>query len=128
MRKVRLAVELSEPMIVVPLGVEVAEVSTGKFCRLFAPRSPSPRSLKVTLLSAPRSMPISPFAKMLLPKTAFVLPAFVLSSTPSPVLWAIRLPAPTASPPMTDSSLLPDRRMPSRPLPRASVPLALVPM
>lgn len=57
--KVVLAIEFSDPLTVVAPLV-TAEVSTGKFCRLFAPLSASPESFRVTPFAS-RSMPSPPF-------------------------------------------------------------------
>jgi hypothetical protein len=68
-KKVLLGVELSTPwMVVAPLEVVVAEVRTGKFCRLLAPVSGSLGSFRVRP-SPLRSMPRPSFEKMELERT-----------------------------------------------------------
>lgn len=94
---------LSVPWMVVLLPDPLAEVSTGQFCRLFAPASPSPESLAVST-SSPRSMPLIVFAKIAFERT--VLPVLVgaagsLLTMAMPVrLKAMVLLAPAAVPPI----------------------------
>ena len=64
MRNVVFGVLFRVILTVVVLPAIVA-VNTGKFCRLFAPVSASPTSLRVTPLSL-RSIPILPLEKILL--------------------------------------------------------------
>ena len=105
MRNWLLAVLFNEPtMVTWVLDTTWAEVSTGKFCRLLAPVSPSPASLAVTPF-APRSIPSRPllaiefcvrWMPVLLPPMAMpepLQPVMVLLSTVTPVeLLAIHTP------------------------------------
>jgi hypothetical protein len=80
------AMLFSEPSMVVDALSDVAEVSTGKFWRLFAPLSASPVSLGVTPPTpVNRSMPSCLLLSMRLPRMALpVLPLRTL--TPDQVL------------------------------------------
>ena len=65
--KVVLAVLLRVPSMKKLLPLRVAEVMTGKFCRLFGPTSPSQASLSVGPLPLPlllKSMPNPPLAEV----------------------------------------------------------------
>ena len=76
--KVVLAVLLSVPSTVM-LPLLLLEANTGKFWRLFAPVSPSPRSLSVTPPS-PRSIPSPLFEKIELERMALPVPEATLTA------------------------------------------------
>ena len=78
MRNCVLAVEFNVPVMVTCAPVVVAELSTGKFCRSFAPVSASLLSLAVTPL-VPRSIPSPALPEMLLPR--ILTPVMVASFT-----------------------------------------------
>ena len=88
-RNVALGVLLSVPTTLVVVALAVADASTGKFWRLFAPVSTSPASFGVTPLLS-RSMPSEPLAVMLLPRIALAVLS-VSTTTPLCVLPEIRL-------------------------------------
>src|SRR4029078_6345266 len=89
-RYIVLAVAFKVPAMVVLVASEVAEVSTGKFCLLFAPVSQSQASLAVRP-STPRSIPKPEFEKIELPESAF--PVLVVDTPiPGPWLKAITFP------------------------------------
>ena len=98
--KLLLGALFSFPVMVVPFLEVLAEVRTGKFCRVLGPVSPSPKSLGVTP-SKPRSMPslvgdVLPLEKMELPARRLpVLPVLSVSDEktliPSPSLKAMVL-------------------------------------
>ena len=91
---------LSVPQISVPEIEFVTAVSTGKFCKRFAPKSASLASLPVTP-APPRSMPRSPFEKMRLPRMALLVEVVAAWFTPSCALKAMMFASPVLVPPMT---------------------------
>ena len=110
-----LAVEFSEPVIVVPEGLLLAAVSTGKFCSPLGPVSLSPmESLPVTPLS-PRSMPCWPLATRWLARRDTACAWVAVTTMPSAVLCEMRLtPLPSVLPkvfsrllPLTSTPLVP---------------------
>ena len=100
----------------------VTAVSTGKFCRLFAPVSVSPGSFGVTPL-LPRSMPRRPLPAIVFARIALPLPLMIV--TPLVPFDTIRLPSAAVLPPMVLLEL--SMTMPSFWLPRA-LPVALLPI
>src|SRR5438046_8989573 len=103
----------------------MADVRTGKFCRLFGPVSVSQLSLAVTPATGVRSIPTPTFEKMELARIAFPVPE---STTTPRVLNAILLPAAAAVPPtllLLEPVTIPT---PDPPLPSGETPSALVPM
>src|SRR5436309_1820743 len=86
-KPVVLGVLLRVPMIVPP----VAEVITGKFCRLFAPVSGSWLSLGVTP-TGPRSVPRAPLLKMEFFRIVFWMLVESAIRIPAPLLLEILLP------------------------------------
>src|SRR6266487_3536801 len=104
----------------------VAEVISGKFCRLFGPEIASPGSLGVTP-SRPRSMPRRTLERIELPSIALqqTIPRGWLepTATPFPPLKAMVLPALVAAPPivllLAVASVAPSQmRTPSAAFPR----------
>src|SRR6185295_5439289 len=92
-----LAVLLSVPwMFTPPPAAPLAEVRTGKFCRLFAPVSTSLRSFAVTP-AGERSIPSPAFEKIEFERIALLVPLSI--RTPEPRLPAIML-ASAATPPI----------------------------
>ena len=66
----------------------MAEVSTGKFCRLLPPPSPSPESLAVTPSSS-MSIPISPLKEIRFPRIQLerLVASIVIPSCVLPAIW-----------------------------------------
>ena len=74
------------PVIAVVPPVVVAAVSTGKFCRLFAPASESGAASLTVMPLLARSMPSPVLLKMLLPEMRTPDTGVVVTMMPSPVL------------------------------------------
>src|SRR5437667_116841 len=122
MRKVWPGVELSVPVTLDPPGKSGA-LSSGKFCRPFAPGSGSIASFMFTPAGS-RSMPSPPFSKNELPLIR--KPSSPLSTnTPAKPLKAMTLPSPAPVPPIVSGPS--ETWSPNRPLPTAIVPLGSVP-
>src|ERR1700674_5567410 len=99
-------------MVVLPLAL-TADVSTGKFCRLFGPVSASHGSLGVTPAGA-RSIPSAPFEKIELALTLLAVPD--CRKTPAPALEKIELPRMTLPTPTEDLDGFGFTRTPAPPL------------
>src|SRR5215207_7523498 len=123
-RKVLLGTLLSLPLMVTAPDTVLAEVMTGKFCRVLAPVSASPVSLRVTP-SLPKSIAIPTLEKMELERTRLPTP-FPDTVTPAGLLKAMVLASPGAVPPtvLLDASPM----YTPWPLPREPVPFLSVPM
>ncbi len=117
-------VDFKLPRIVVLFPLDITDVNTGKFCRLFAPTSASVASLAVTPLS-PRSIPNPSLEKMELPRIEFL--KALESPTPNWLLKAILLAAPLCIPPTILLNPFwnstPPRRLGSGPVPAAFNPM-----
>jgi len=117
-----------EPWISTPLLEQTAEVSTGKFWKLFGPEGKTPKAWFEVTPSAPRSMPSTALEKIEFPKIALST-ALLTTVTPLLPLNAMMLPSPDDVPPIRlveASARVPSIRTPDWLLPKLFVPVASV--